>query len=319
MLKNRKKYEKLKPIDLEKFKTINKKNVTGISTQTFGSKWFLLPKGKAIFKTFDDYLFPAIKEYRYINELLCYELAKMINVPCATYEPAYDNKNGKVIKGLVSYKVNSTHQKLTTAYDVSNYIQSSTLGEILDEIEEKTEDDGYVLDPEFEFDLFKLTVFDYLSMQQDRHLLNIHIIDDKKNNFRYLSPIIDNEMAFGVISIDKFISCDLKVTIHKIVDDMNEMFREIRSLSVCSYHNYEENINDLVKLAKTHKKYYEFLINAVKNFDVKEAIQILQKKGIKVPNNYKNYLIALNKYIRKEFAECIKKNRDLNNQIEFNY
>ena len=316
MLKNRKKYEKLKPIDLENFKTINKKKLTGISTETYGSKWFLLPKGKAIFKTFDDDYFPAIKKFRYINEILCCELAKMINVPCATYEPAYDNKNGKVIKGLVSYKVNSTHQKLMTAYDVSNYIQSSTLGEIIDEIEEKTEDDGYVLDNDFEFDLFKLTVFDYLSMQQDRHLSNIHIIDDKKNNFRYLSPIIDNEMAFGVISIDKLMSCNFKVTVHSIVDDMNLMARSINSLCINNNHNYEDNINDLVKLAKTHKRYYEFLVNAVKNFDVKRAIQILQDKGIEIPNNYKNYLISLNKYIRKDFVRCIKQNKNLNNEIE---
>ena len=54
----------------------------------------------------------------------------------------------------------------------------------------------------------------------------------------------------------------------------------------------------------------------MKNFDVKKAIQILQDKGIEIPNNYKNYLISLNKYIRKDFVRCIKQNKNLNNEIE---
>ena len=55
MLKNVGKYNKLKPIDLDKFKTSNKSmSNTGISTESYGNVWFLLPKGRAIFKTYDD-------------------------------------------------------------------------------------------------------------------------------------------------------------------------------------------------------------------------------------------------------------------------
>ncbi len=299
MLKNVGKYNKLKPIDLDKFKTSNKSmSNTGISTESYGNVWFLLPKGRAIFKTYDDEIYPKIKKIRYLNELVCCELAKILNISCAEYEPAVKEKDGKTKNGLISYKVNKRWQKLVTAYDVSEYIGSLSFNEIYEEIYEKTEEDGMILDKNFKFDLYKLVFFDLMTMQQDRHFCNIHIIDDKKNNFRSLAPLIDNEMAFGVLTINDYKKNGKPLDVQDIIKDM-DCTPSVKYIKMNDFYTYTHSLRELVDYAKGKTKYFEFLQNAIKNFNIKYAIEKVEDKGIVIPEQYKKYMIRLTDEIKR--------------------
>ncbi len=311
MLKNVNKYDKLKLIDLKNCKTINNNGKDlGISTTTYGSKWFLLPKGKAIFKTFDDDIFPYSKNIRMINELVCYELAKMIGIPCAEYDPAFKEDNGKVNIGVVSYKVNSFGQSLNTVYDVGQYIKNNTLKDIYQEIAQDSSEKGIVLDKNFKFDLFKVMVFDTLTLQQDRHLSNIHILDYKKQNFRMLSPLIDNEMAFAAISLNYFIENDIPISVFNIMDDMNRFNSSIKFIKYREYHNFDDTIKDIINYAKTNVHRKNFLKNAIKNLDIKTAIKNVEEKGIEINQNYKKYMIACTEYVKQIYQYNFKHSKE---------
>ena len=306
MLKNVGKYNRLKPIDLDKFKTSNKNmSNTGISTESYGNVWFLLPKGRAIFKTFDDNIYPVIRKIRYINELVCCELAKMINLPCAEYEPAIKKRDGDIKKGLVSYKVNKPGQKLETLYDVSEYICSLNFNEIYLGINEQTEEEGMILDKNFKFDLFKMITFDLLTMQQDRHFCNIHVIDDKKNNFRSFAPLIDNEMAFGALTINEYLKNDMPLVIPNIIEDM-DYTPSVKYVKMNEAHKYCQNIRDLVVYAKGRTKYFEFLQNTIKNFDIKKAIKNVEEEGTTIPEQYQKYMIRLTDEIKRVVVNKIR-------------
>ena len=121
VIKNIKKYNDIRlarGLKLNEVPTTVRNGNNGISTEKFGRSWYMLPKGRAIFKTYGDTdnFFNSIRNLRLVNELLCYELAKQMNVPCAEYELASKGLN----KGIVTYDVAKEGEKIVNLYDFYN-------------------------------------------------------------------------------------------------------------------------------------------------------------------------------------------------------
>ncbi len=316
MIKNQNKFSKLKCFDISKARTTNNNIVPGISSTTYGKKWFVLSQGKVLFKTFDGEQFRYVKKYRIINELVCYELAKMMGVKCARYEPAIKKENDIIKTGVVSFKVNTSNQVLKTLYDDNEEEAAETFSEIVELMKQRSKNDKILLDPDFEFDLFKMVVFDILTLQQDRHLTNIHIIDDKKQNKRMLSPLIDNEMAFGVITLNqKAEERKTDINFSDIVESMNSSVLLIKYVKFTKNHNFTQTIKDAVIFARRKEKYMNFLKNAIKNFDVKLAIQQVEEKNIKISDKYKRYVYFCKRHIKDLFINNIKHYEDMEQEI----
>ena len=316
MIKNQNKFSKLKCFDISKARTTNNNIVPGISSTTYGKKWFVLSQGKVLFKTFDGEQFRYVKKYRIINELVCYELAKMMGVKCARYEPAIKKENDIIKTGVVSFKVNTGNQVLKTLYDDNEDVTAETFSEIVELMKQRSKNDKILLDPDFEFDLFKMVVFDILTLQQDRHLTNIHIIDDKKQNKRMLSPLIDNEMAFGVITLNqKAEERKTDINFSDIVESMNSSVFLIKYVKFTKNHNFTQTIKDAVIFARRKEKYMNFLKNAIKNFDVKLAIQQVEEKNIKISDEYKRYVYFCKRHIKDLFINNIKHYEDMEQEI----
>ena len=309
MIKNLDKYKRLSPINLNDVKIIQKDRENGISTQTYGTKWFLLKKGNAIFKTFDDGYYKSTKKYRYINELLCYQLAKMVKVDCAVYEPAFKKENYELKTGVVSYKVNNIDEEICKVYNMN--CKEITLNCIYQSIKNDAEENNLKLDKNIKFDLFKMLVFDTLCVQQDRHLNNIIVIDNLSTRTRKLSPLIDNEMAFGIKSLDELLDDEITPTKENIINKINRQSGS-KYIKIAYYHDFEETIHDIVEYSKYNERYYNFLKYAIKNFDVNKAISILREEGVIVPALYEKYVLDLTDYVKNEF------NSELNNKNEFN-
>ena len=76
ILKNLDKFTNIKlakGVNIELFVTDDRKcdkNSIGVSTETYGDKWFLTPKGKALFKTYDSTYSYNTRNIRIVNELL---------------------------------------------------------------------------------------------------------------------------------------------------------------------------------------------------------------------------------------------------------
>ena len=108
LLKNIKKYNRIrlaKGLILDSFGTKVRQGTYGVSSSRHGDTWYMLNKGRAIFKTYKSDLtegfFDSVQKLRMVNELICYELSKQVGVLCAEYELA----NYKGEQGIVTYDV----------------------------------------------------------------------------------------------------------------------------------------------------------------------------------------------------------------------
>ena len=186
----------LSPLKKEKRHT-KKRNSKGISTVKYGQYWFNTPKGKGIFKTYDDEYCLLVKNLRIINEILCYYLAKQVNIDCAKYEPAHI----KDYVGLISYNVlNNENDELISLSDLLKYDYelSPTLEDTMAALDGYKSDMGYTVDRQKILeDIYKVVVFDTLTLQSDRNSANLNFVFTQDNQIK-LAPLFDNELAFCV-------------------------------------------------------------------------------------------------------------------------
>ena len=201
VLKNEYKYTEhlklAKGLIIDQASTEHRDNLdVGISSRNFGKNWYILPKGKAIFKTYDSYKkFENIKQIRIINELLCYELAKQVNIPCAEYELATNNN----VTGLVTYKITNDNEILVKGQDFLLFANGEAHNDMISYSRacKYYKELGFKIDrKKIMLDLYKIAVFDALTLQTDRHMNNICFIKNTKDDTIRVSPIIDNELAF---------------------------------------------------------------------------------------------------------------------------
>ncbi len=281
---------------------------TGISVEDeYKNVWFNTKNGLGIFKSYNaqNANFIELKYIRNANEVLCYEIAKQIGIDTAIYEPAHVDFK----KGVISYNVCGENEKIQNCISFFNDEPKYSIKSILQSLDSKNinyDKQKMVLD------LYKMMVFDALTFQEDRHNNNIHFIVNDTNNSIRLSPIIDNEFAFGIKTMtdychgfdcsslyvykDKFISCHGQNIIFFVDQEGNKIPRTQR---------YVYNVKSLISLAQKNENCKQFLLQALNNLDMVSAIEKLQDYGYQFTYDYKNYLIDLANLSKEIFQENI--------------
>lgn len=313
ILKNVDKYKDIKLVtglNLKKFKTIlNIKTANGASTRTFGDKLFVLPKGNAIFKTYDNYNFKETSKHRIINELVCQEICKQIGLNCAKYEPAtYCNQTG-----LVSYNViNNPGDYIATSSNLWRPEFKSFGFYGFYKMLKYYQDNNYVVDVIKELiDIYKIMVFDSIVFQEDRHAGNVHFIVNFDTRRIKLAPLIDNEMAFCTVTFNRFMNNEKIYTKTDILEDSFNIAYVINACKdkLIKQNNYSKNVENIVILAKKNKILKNILINYLNKIDIENAIQNVLKMGYKIPQEYQNFMKTLVQISKQEYMEKLIKQK----------
>lgn len=324
-----------KGLDISLYNSIKKEEVSGISTIMFGDKWFLLPKGKAIFKTFDYGILNNVRNNRIYNELLCYKLANQIGLACAKYEIAY-KQDDKFHNGLVSYNVLNENEELVSGHEIvvdyirhvkkdrtSQYYEGdeNNIQLYLDIFDSKKYQNCIINKQEILETLFKIAVFDLITFQTDRHNENIHFIYNKIGKSYKIAPLIDNELSFAVDILSEYIGDDYTlrdVPFDKIMFKCNHFakFLTVRQIDGI-FNTYILTIKDLVRIASKNKNLMSILKNELKNININKAITELNNEGCKVDKGYEDYLkylISFSKNYFKEEINRLSKSNEENDQ-----
>lgn len=313
---NPNKISKNNSIDLVKLKKVTRIGETsdsGISSNKFGLYWFLTPKGRALFKTFDYYLHYNVRELRIINELVCMELLKLLNIPCVQYEPAYFN----LYDGLVSYDITGENEKIIPLYKLfgSNSIKNNCNLESVSYFLDRIKQEGYKFSKkDFILSMYTNSVFDFIVKQMDRHYNNINCIVDDDKNLRYAN-IMDNEFAFisqyfsgSVLTHEEEKYCNLL----SYYDD----YAPVISLNgVDSKNKLNGIVTDIVNCAKSNKDMNRILNHIINNFNIDKAIELVEQNGILISNEYKEYMKNVCKDSISHLLSKMEQNEDYDSSI----
>ena len=303
--KNYKVYKLCKGINLRFFRRKKRENgYVGISTEKYGTKWFITKKGKAIFKTYEN-LGEKSHDFRIINELLYCKLAKQIGVECAVYEPATIGKN----IGLVSYNVASEDEELINGQKFNlfkfNFNKYSGYEESIDYYKKQK---AVINAQKMKRDIFKLMVLDALVFQEDRHINNVHFLHNKKTNEYKLAPIIDNEFAFAGKTFSHFLNKQdmylAGISLGAFMTIIDHNYRSIiTDVKMFSDGSFDRNIRNIIAMAKKDPVKKSFLIKAINKIDIKKAIKEVEDIGYDISPDYKQYLIDLIDLSRTMFTD----------------
>lgn len=311
MIKNLEKYTALKfakGIYLDNQETQNRFGDYGISSKRYSNKWYVLPQGRAIFKTYDKYeeYYDMLKNLRIINELLCYELCKQINLPCARYELATKEN----ISGLISYDVTKQGETLycfSEYFYKNNIFYENNFKTFVKEIKNlKTKTKLNINQSQAIKDFYKILLFDCLTVQTDRHAGNLFFIENLQKNTLKISPLIDNEFAFNIIYFDMLL-------INENISQDN-IKANLKHATICTTVNptclncvFEENLKDLVTISFKNKEFKEILKNVLSNYNMDLAIRKVEKQGATISPYYKDYLLKMENIVKTLIKENITK------------
>ena len=300
ILKNLDKFTNIKlakGVNIELFVTDDRKcdkNSVGVSTETYGDKWFLTPKGKALFKTYDSSYSYNIRNIRIVNELLCKELCDQIGLDCAEYEPAHI----KGLNGLLTYDIAGKNKLVSLESFLK--IRKNTTANLYETscIIDKYLTKGYNINkPEVIKGLYKTILFDTITLQTDRNVRNINFLYNSKTKSFKLAKLIDNEFAF----CGEFFTyeCDYKnitkYDFSDIIDDYS-LTAKIFTFNDSYYANksrFKNNVEYLVLYAKKYPAFNNLLKETLNNIDVKKAFAILEKNKIEINDEYKEYVCTI--------------------------
>lgn len=291
ILKNKNKYGNIKlakGLDLDKFKTKKSKlKFTGISINQYRNVLFSLDKGDAYFKTYSSSLFFDLKKQRIVNEQICYELEKQLGIPCVEYEPAYNRYD----MGLVSYKINNKYEKIIPAYKLVKE-REVYLDKLLSKLKQVQKKYNFNIN-NIMSDLYKIMIFDIITVQCDRHSANVLFLYNKKQKELKVCPLMDNELSFAISLLYQNTERE-KINSNIYWDDIEknlQFFSRIRANSRIIYRiSFREEIQDVVVLAKNNKELKKILISTIKNINIDNAINNLLEKGYKIDKSYVNYI-----------------------------
>lgn len=297
ILKNYPKFKVLKMangINLENVKFVRRKkdvNAPSTSLKTYGNYWFKLKKGNALFKTYDSDYNSEIRELRIINELICQNLAKQIGIPYAEYEPAHIGND----TGLVTYNVVKNGEKLVSlakflSFDLTlrnNLVDISTAVNYYRDL-------GYNVESSVLYDIYTYIVFDALTLQTDRNNYNVYFALNKETNTFTVAPLFDSEYAFNgeylALSHTNMINTyDLLLKQYSFESKYLNIDYEMPGKT----DTYYKNMINICNLAKSDKKFGDFLTNALKKFNILSAISKVEQLGYEISDEYKDYLIKL--------------------------
>lgn len=300
-------------INVKEFKTVARCGISGKSTGYFGKSWFLLPRGKALFKVLQwaDYSnrFPAGNLF-IVNELLCSALAKQISLPCAEYSLAYYDD----CVGVVSYSL------LQDGEETEDYMRSS-FQRFVDALDEDIAG-GTKIDREKTLDdVFKAIVFQLLTLQTDGKT-DGYVFASKGSQMRF-AGIVDNEYAFNV-STFQHVRCQnpavedifgvfsdqQKVRVEDVIMDFNGKIssRYIPLTDPLRYKGtYATRVLEICQFAKADERRMAILQDILQHLDVDSACdQVQQLEGVEVNPQYKSYVKAIIEYGRAEFYKTLQ-------------
>ena len=330
ILKNKAKYKVLKMakgINLGKFRYLHDKDDIFNKTDVF-SNWVKTDKDSVYFKGKYMDIYSHTNEHRIISELVVDKIAKQLGIFVAKYEPAHVGKNNALISHNVA---KNEDEKLTlmSRFDVlggdnSFNISFQKIAKNWNKVEEFK---YYDVDKQnILFGLYKILVLDALTFQEDRHEQNVFFIKNDELNRITLAPIIDNEFAFGLKTLDYYLDIGGKISENF---DTKEFLRfhgsNMRYVAMESTYServkderkYQKNVKDIVKLANKDCIYKTFLIQSLKNIDIEKAVSDVEKMGYKISPEYKEYMCDLVDLAKQTFKEKIAevKNEQSKSQI----
>ena len=326
ILKNTHKYKVLKlakGIDLGEFMFYSA-NYSVKSFYKDASDWVYTGDERVYFKSGASMSFAQTQSHRIVNELLYDELANQIGLPVAKYEPA----SYKDISSLISHDVTfDTDEELCSIYSIMNLPPKYDMSfeKLVKKIGNINGFEDYQYDSKkMIIDLYKMMVLDSLTFQEDRHDDNIHLLVDPQRKKFKLSPIIDNEYAFGAKTLNSYF--DIKSFEENYYMDKYEFLAKHGSnmeivmtdkiYMIPSTQKYEANVKDIIKFAYNKPECKSFLINALNTIDINKAIENVEKLGYQISDDYKEYLNSLIDLSKEIYAECIKQLKSTNEQNE---
>lgn len=267
-----------------------RKGETGVSTKSYGKVWFHLYKGKAIFKSYDAYQ-SEIKNIRIVNELLCYELAKQMGIRCAEYELATFGKT----TGLVTYQVNKPNERLIDSrefFKELGFMPTQNLDIYSIAIDEYIKQ-GYKINKQKMLkDLFKISLFDSLTMQSDRNSANVFFLVNKNQKSIKVAPLIDNEFAFNSQNLNRRFDNNEKISRELFIENLNYIYKIITmDDSNAEDSLYLKNLKLIVSIVNYDEEFAKIFKNFMKGFNVEKAIKKVNDKGIKISPKYEKFLL----------------------------
>ncbi len=322
IIKNIGKYNNIKlakGIYLDNVKSSHRKGDTGISTKNTGKKWFYLPKGKAIFKAFDSYNASNIKANRVINEFICKELCSQLGIPSPNLDPAtYDG-----MTGLLTYNVVSDNQKLWNANMFFDKARTDTYNNDLInyssaiDLINKNGKGYYVNKDKMMKELYKMCVFDSLTMQTDRHISNIFFLENKLTHELTLAPLLDNEFAFFSIGLSKKVFFENKeYNIDDILHFYGQTYNKLRVVEKYRTSDEDETLKNLATIAKLDGEYKAILNDMLVKIDIHKAIQNVENLGFSIPDDYKEFMTFIVESVKHKIVEEYN-NLDINQLHDF--
>lgn len=289
-------------------KSHNRHGESGVCSIAYSNLWFETKNGDALFKTCD--LF-SYSDMRMLNEVLCYRLCESLNIPCAKYEPAYFN-NAQKTKGILSYNFLKPNQKLISLKTFLETDDFKSFVEIMSAL--KAKQGFYNLDlNQIQENLYKMMIFDLLTYQTDRHLQNISLVTGKEMK---LSPLYDNEFAFinlGYTESKK----------EKTIDEFVDLYFDARKL--VSYKKlkcfrgkkaFDEMVNQIAQMATKNQKFNQIFLDIVKNGNIKNIYQTLEKEGYDINPDYRDFTISLFNYSKKQLLAKYKQLTNIEETIK---
>ena len=312
ILKNKDKFCNIKlakGIFMDNFNSYNRfENKTqgygiGVSTLRFGKKWYILPKGKAIFKTYDGFA-GQLKNIRIVNELVCSELCKQIDLDCATYEQA--SLYGQT--GVVSYDIAKYDEKLIDGEmlkKISGVNEKSSSISIYSKAIDNLKKKNIKIDKKNILkELYKIALFDTLTFQTDRHDNNILFAVNENENSLKPTKLIDNEFAFLTLLLPQIQYASTFDNVLNTYVDYAKFNRKV--FSVDGFKSYKKLVSGIVKLAKNDEELKTILVSTLTNINVEKAFENVEEMGNKISPDYKKYVSHLVDYSKQCFIDEIK-------------
>jgi len=329
IIKNIEKFNNIKlcnPKKLEGYLTEvrGRGSYTGESTKSFGDKWFIVDGKKAIFKTYDSDYMRRIKNVRMFNELLCQKLCEQAGIECAKYE--YASLNNRT--GLISYNfcnedeevcsLNYLHENIKDKEDDSFIV--TNISDCLKTLK-IYESKGYSFDKQGVVkDLYKLIVFDTLTMQTDRNRTNINFIKNNQTKELRVAPVFDNEYAFCGEMIDRMLTS---------IENKNEYFEDFTYSELPSMYsiyarsfeldnknylktNFFEKINLITSYANKNEELSKELNNIMEKLDIDKAIKDLKKQynkngeKLEISEDYEQFICTIMAITKSQVAKSME-------------
>jgi len=312
LIKNMVKFNdiKLKPARvLSLDQATGRRGKTGVSSKTFGQKWFLLPEGKALFKTFDSLYAPNLANVRMLNEVICYKLAQQVGMRCAQYIPAQLEHGDKQYIGLATINILKPNETSVSyrdfrAFDSSSY--SLNMVDFAQLIDIYAQNGTNIKKKALLVDMYKKILFDAITLQTDRNSNNYCLIRNKKTNTYRACPLFDNEFAFA---------CDLLnfFDYNGLVD-----FREISAkhsiaskiftveYQFASTNRYANLIKDICFYAKKYPQLHLAFKVFMNNINIEKVFDELTAEGYQINEDYKEYVCEIVNQSKHLLAEAFK-------------